>query len=186
MDSVPGIAGRAPRLAAEAPAKRRFDRKTAFPLREHYFVTICTHHREKILGALADQRIQLSVAGAVALAAWLKLPQQFPSVVLRECMVLPNQLLGIVTFVPAPLEIAVSAKGTRFTHDGCVARPTLAAIIRAFQSSSTGEINWALRRAERVVWQRSHYEHTIRSGKELNRIRNLIFRHQSVAEYRNP
>jgi REP element-mobilizing transposase RayT len=86
-----------------------------------YFVTICTHERKPILGSVIDGRVIPTAAGEAVVAAWLGLPDRFPSVVLHEFAVMPNHLHGILT-ITQPIRWkragAASSAPTETTGEG--------------------------------------------------------------------
>ena len=64
-----------------------------------YFVTICTHRREPLLGEVVDGEVCLSVYGRIAEACWRFLPRHFPHVRLDAFVVMPNHIHGIIWIV---------------------------------------------------------------------------------------
>jgi REP element-mobilizing transposase RayT len=160
----------------ETPKNRRSIRLKGFDysLPGAYFLTICTHRRERILASVVDRKIQLSPAGAVVRSAWLELPRRFPTVMLQDFVVMPNHLHAIVAFAHlqhATKKGAASSAPTTETPSP----PYLGKIIRAFKSLSAIEVNRILGRKNRAVWQRNYYEHIIRTAREYDEIRKYIY-----------
>jgi hypothetical protein len=54
------------------------------------------------------------------------------------------------------------------------APPSLGKIMRAFKSISAIDVNKALAREGHQVWQRNYFEHIIRGGDDLDRVRRYI------------
>jgi putative transposase len=160
----------------ETPRHRRSIRLKGYDYSQAgaYFVTICTHDRAKILGSIVDGEMRLNSAGAAAHAAWLNLPRRFPSVRLREFVVMPNHLHGIVILTKPYRVAAGGAASSAPTTDPGVDHPSLGKIIRAFKSRSAIEINRLWGRRNQAVWQRNYYEHIIRPGKAFDQIRIYI------------
>lgn len=50
----------------------------------------------------------------------------------------------------------------------------IGAIVRGFKSATTKQINQLWKTSGESVWQRNYYEHIIRNGDELNKIREYI------------
>jgi putative transposase len=67
-----------------------------------YFITICTHHREQIFGAIADGAMQLNEFGQIVANHWQWLAIQYPYVELDEWVVMPNHLHGILVLTDTP------------------------------------------------------------------------------------
>mgnify|MGYP002814623350 FL=1 len=61
-----------------------------------YYVTICTHNRECVLGEIKDGEMRLSNAGEIAETCWLEIPRHFPNVVLDEFVIMPDHMHGIL------------------------------------------------------------------------------------------
>ena len=131
-----------------------------------YFVTIVTHQRRCFFGEVAGGDVQLSEAGRIVNEMWQRLSERFDNVSADSFVVMPNHVHGIVT-VGAQL-IAPDGAG-----DGAMNRaPTLGQIIRAVKAASTYRIRQST--GLEALWQRNYYEHVIRDGKSLDRIRRYI------------
>jgi hypothetical protein len=61
-----------------------------------YFVTICTQGREHYFGEIETGRMILSEIGKMAQQYWLEIPNHFTFVELREFVVMPNHVHGII------------------------------------------------------------------------------------------
>jgi len=61
-----------------------------------YYVTICTHNRECVLGEIKDGEMRLSNAGEIAERCWYEIPQHFENVGLGEFVTMPNHLHVII------------------------------------------------------------------------------------------
>jgi REP element-mobilizing transposase RayT len=61
-----------------------------------YFITICTHQRECLLGEVLNGEMQLNQLGQLASAHWQRLPHHFPTVELDAFVVMPNHVHGIL------------------------------------------------------------------------------------------
>lgn len=141
-----------------------------------YFVTICVQDRIALFGAIRSGAVRLSRAGSMVASAWAEMPQRLPTVSLDDFIVMPDHLHGIVLLSsPAP---------------GDTARPRLGDVIGAFKSITTGAYcrgvaheGWA--RFERRLWQRNYYDHVIRGGESLNRIREYIRTNPARRDRRN-
>jgi len=61
-----------------------------------YFVTLCTHRRECILGDIVDGNIQLNQFGEIVKEEWLRTGQIRPEITMDEFQVMPNHIHGII------------------------------------------------------------------------------------------
>ena len=144
-----------------------------------YFVTVCTHNRECLLGEVVDGKMRLSAYGEIAKDEWLKTASVRPNVVLDAFVVMPNHLHGIIIIfaknVGATRRVALP-EGQR---NVLVRRPTgpqsasIGAIVGQFKSIVTKRINERRGTPGLPVWQRNYHEHILRDG-ELDRIREYI------------
>jgi len=129
-----------------------------------YFVTVCMHERQCLLGEIAGDKVEMNNAGRSVWTAWKNIPQHYPGVGVDEFVVMPNHVHGILILgdraglKPAP---------TKKSHG-------LSEIVRAFKTFSAREINKSRGMTSAPVWQRSYYERVIRDKGELNRIRRYI------------
>jgi putative transposase len=74
-----------------------------------YFVTICTQHRECLLGEIVNGEMQLNRWGEIAAQTWKWLAEQYWYVALDEWVVMPNHLHGIIIIVDNLDSTAVGA-----------------------------------------------------------------------------
>lgn len=131
-----------------------------------YFVTLCTHQRECLLGTVEDSQPRLSETGRMVQAAWNGLPGRFASGGLDAAVVMPNHLHGILVV-------------TKRRRAGTSPAPTLETVVGTFKSLTTREyLAWA-RQENRTfqtgkLWHRNYFEHIIRDEDEMNRIREYI------------
>jgi len=160
-----------------------------------YFVTLCTHRRECILGDIADGNVQLNQFGEIVKEEWLRTEQIRPEITMDEFMVMPNHMHGIIMIrndihnksvgahggapqdrahINVPWDRAY--RGVR-AHGGAPLRrepKTLGSIIAGFKSVVTHRINLLRKTPLTPIWQRNYYEHVIRDEENLNRIRQYI------------
>jgi len=61
-----------------------------------YFITILTDAQISFFGKIVNCRMHLSSVGRIVLFNWLKLPEQFTSVVLDDFIIMPDHLHGLV------------------------------------------------------------------------------------------
>ena len=61
-----------------------------------YFVTICTHKRRDLFGAVTCAEVLLSEAGRIAARGWVRIPSWFAEITLDAWIVMPDHLHGII------------------------------------------------------------------------------------------
>jgi len=141
-----------------------------------YFVTICSAGKRPVFGSISGESIVLSPAGEIVRSEWMALPERFSRLVLDEFVIMPNHLHGVLAFAghaggasPSP-----TTGNTTTKPGGTSPSPTLFDVIGAFKSISTIKVNGLLRRRGVPLWQRSYYEHIVRTGEDLRNIQRYI------------
>jgi len=135
----------------------------------YYFVTICTHKRENILGEINNGILSLTTLGKLAEYTWYDLPNHNSHIGLDEFVVMPNHIHGIIIIQNNDIVGAGSEPTPTITI-----RHGLPEIIRQFKTFSAHRINKKRQMKGYPVWQRNYYEHIIRGDKELYQIRKYI------------
>jgi REP element-mobilizing transposase RayT len=141
-----------------------------------YFVTICSAGKRPIFGSIRDGKTALSPIGEIVRSEWVALTERFTGLVLDQFVVMPNHLHGVLAFVshvggasPAPTTANTTGK-----PGGASPSPTLFEVIGAFKSISTIKVNKFMRRRGVPLWQRSYYEHIVRTGEDVRKIQRYI------------
>jgi putative transposase len=132
-----------------------------------YFVTICTHHREPILGAIDAGYMIPNDAGEFAQQTWHALPRRFPNLKTDAFILMPNHVHAIL-FVETPQLSPGAASGAPTT------RTSLASVVRAFKSESARGVNRIRMTPNSPVCQRNYFEHIIRTSQSLEDLRRYI------------
>lgn len=143
-----------------------------------YFVTICTEGRICLFGEIVAAEMQLSEIGQIATACWDQLPQHYPRLELDAWVVMPNHVHGIIVLDSgdsglfdkdgSPLSVGEGLRPSPATH------LSLPEVVRAFKSFSARRINEWRGTTGTKVWQRSYYDHIIRSDASLWKFRQYI------------
>jgi REP element-mobilizing transposase RayT len=191
---------------AQSSARRRSIR-----LKDHdytkagaYFVTLCTHERACLFGAVAGGEMRLNEYGRKAADCWLWLAERYPYVRLDEWVVMPNHLHGIIVIMDdhagggrggsdggrggsrtaptGPRDIPTGPhdgpmgppSGAGDLRIGSAKRKPLGRLIGAFKTVSTKHVNDIRSTPGAKLWQRNYYEHIIRDDPSLHRIREYI------------
>lgn len=139
-----------------------------------YFVTLCVEHRECLLGhivddltccgdlpgsassATCDHRVELTPLGCLVEEEWKALPVKYPGLRLREFVIMPNHLHGILELLPLEEQVPIAKE--RLPQASEEARsPSLGNILAYFKYQTTKRASLASR-----LWQRSFYDVIIR------------------------
>jgi REP element-mobilizing transposase RayT len=133
----------------------------------YYFVTICTKDRKGFLGSVEEGKMNLNAYGAIVSECWCDLPKHYSNCSLDSYVVMPNHVHGIVI---------ISHKDGTIVGNGFKPFPThgLSEIVRGFKTFSSRRINERIRDRDRFSWQKSFYDHIIRSERSLESIREYI------------
>jgi putative transposase len=101
-----------------------------------YFLTLCSHERLEILGAIVDHEMKLSLPGKIAQQELLRLAKRFPHIRLGEFVVMPNHVHAVIFIVDhenhAPTEEAF----------GQPVHGSIPTIVRSYKAS----VNWQVNR----------------------------------------
>jgi len=152
-----------------------------------YFVTIVVQGCACLFGEVADGIMRANNAGRMVNREWLALPARFTGVRLDAFVVMPNHCHGIIrigasvgaTLVVAPDPDGVAPDSRAGTSPAPTARRTLGDIVGAFKSITTHAYIQGVKQCGWTpfpgrLWQRNYFDHTIRDGASLGRIREYI------------
>jgi REP element-mobilizing transposase RayT len=146
-----------------------------------YFITICTHNRANLFGAVVDGEMRLNEAGRIAEQCWRDIPAHFPHVALDAFVIIPNHVHGVLWIVDD--DIGIGAKNfsplpLRPSEPTFPPWPprgtsrTIGSVVRGFK---IGVTKWFRQNTSvYAVWQRNYYEHIIRDDRVLDTIRRYI------------
>ncbi len=158
-----------------------------YTARAGYFVTLCTHNRACLLGTISHGDLRETSCGQIAREEWFKTAALRPYLLLRadEFVLMPNHIHGILWIMdrPAatkeqprrPITAANPPRGPKSRSIG--------AILAGFKSATTRRVNEHRPASRLPLWQRNFYEHVIRDGKSLDRIRRYIADNPSRWEF---
>ncbi len=173
-----------------------------------YFVTICTHDRQPLLGEIVDGEMVLNEMGRIVEEEIKRTESIREYIAIDKHVIMPNHV-HIIFFINddrrgtagrAQIGKMINdcrvrdntnenAMGTarcapttveRFQRPVAMSIPT---IVRSFKSAVTKRINVLRHTPGNSVWQRNYYEHVIRNEQELNRIRRYIINNPPQWEY---
>ena len=133
-----------------------------------YFITIVCQDRAHLFGKIKNGEMVLNDAGCIADECWLEITNHFPNVVLREFVVMPNHIHGIVEL---KTEFA-AAVGANYHSPLRSPSKTIGSIVHGYK---IGVTKWIRHNTDaRNVWQRNYYEHVIRNHVECQRLSKYI------------
>jgi REP element-mobilizing transposase RayT len=147
-----------------------------------YFLTLTTHARRRIFGEIIANEMHLSAFGEIVQDEWLHTPIVRPETELDEFVIMPDHFHAILFIRPernGVLRQGVSPYApTRLFSDQVTPfrspSHTVGAVVRGFKGVATKRINELRQTPGLPVWQRNFHDHIIRSGNELDRIREYI------------
>lgn len=140
-----------------------------------YFLTICTHHRERLFGRVVDGEMRLNETGRIASEEWAKTAEIRNDIELDAWIVMPNHFHGIVVITGrGTARRAPTGHTPTMEKFGRPVAGSIPTIVRSFKSAVTKRVNEHRQTPGAILWQRNYWEHIIRNETELNRIREYI------------
>jgi putative transposase len=146
-----------------------------------YSITIVTHGREELFGAVVDYEMVLNKFGQVALSQWERLPRRFRNIELGEFVIMPNHVHRIIMIMDGRgtaeagknivSEVSRCAPTEQFGKPVAGSIPT---IVRSYKSAVSLRVNLMLGTKGLPVWQRNYYEHIIRDNADYLAQSNYI------------
>lgn len=135
----------------------------------------------------------LNEYGDVVKTEWLKTTVIRPEIKLDEYIIMPDHMHGIVWIdwsgciqwgadlsgdglsgVGARGRVPLLQNGTQHQKWQHIQPKSIPSFVLGFKSSVTKQINAIRKTPKFPVWQRNYYEHVVRTGIELDRIRKYI------------
>ncbi len=142
-----------------------------------YFVTICTKDRKNVFGKIEDGLMVLNPPGEIVRQEWLQFANVRHNVKLDEFMVMPNHFHAILFITDQGEGMASHAPTKKAPTKRIFGHPvsgSLSTIIGGFKSGTSKRINQLANFPYELLWQRSFFEHVIRTDASLARIREYI------------
>ncbi|MCX6135269.1 MAG: hypothetical protein NTU47_15805 [Ignavibacteriales bacterium] len=156
-----------------------------------YYVTLCVKDRKPLLGEISQGGIRLSTIGEIVKGCWEEIPGHFPHATLDQFVIMPDHMHGIIVLVDQVGTRPAVSRQKNVLPRRCeqFSRPvsgSLSTIIRSFKSASSKRIH--SEGCSTFAWQSRFYEHIIRDGQDLGRIRMYIMNNVSkwFEENENP
>jgi putative transposase len=150
-----------------------------------YFVTICTHQQDSILGEIRNGIMVLSAIGEIVLEEWENSFLIRSELFCEEYVIMPDHIHAILRIIKLPKvdeinqPILVETHGHASLHpNGAVKqnRPpkSISSFVAGFKSSATSRINKLRNTPGLNVWQPRFHDRVIRNQEEFYRIKKYI------------
>ena len=135
----------------------------------YYFVTLCTKDKINYFGKVTDSEISLNRLGKIAEYNWEQIPKHYQNVQIDTYIIMPNHIHGIIIINEAQI-----INQLKFERSSTIPRyGLLSKIINSYKNIVTKTIKSEFGETQ-FRWQRSFYEHIIRSENSLSSIREYI------------
>jgi len=161
-----------------------------------YFITICIHNREEILGKIINGEMQLSEYGEIVKNEFIQMGQYHQRATVDVWVIMPNHVHCIITLghvdvnggdrggvpvekihefslqSPQPLPIDTENDIKQYRR---LRRKMLIPIITGkFQQQTSKQINILRNTVGQKTWQPNYHDHVIRDEQEYLRIKQYI------------
>lgn len=149
----------------------------------YYFVTICTHNKQNLLGSVvggglcAAPSVRLSAIGKEIEKNLLKLPAIFAGIIIEPYVIMPNHIHFIVVLTGR------NGDQDRCKDPGRRGDLPLHRVVGQFKSYTTKVFNDLNGTKNLILWQRNYYEHVIRNKDEYQKIYEYI--HSNAAKWQD-
>ena len=137
----------------------------------YYYVTICAKDRREIFGRIENDRMILNRQGEIVENTWQQIPKHFTGIDLDQYIIMPNHVHGII-ILDNPVGTRHALSSNKASALSSNKTNNLSIIIGSFKSAVSKYINRL--NNDPFRWQRSFYDHRIRTDKSLQAIREYI------------
>ena len=169
-----------------------------------YFVTICIHERLSLLGAIANNKAALSLAGEMISFWWLNMQKKFePFIKMDTFIVMPDHIHGIIWITddhPDPHPVGADrcvcphqgfSEGRHIGRPLRQTAPSIPRVIQWFKTMTTntyihGVKHHSWQPFNKTLWQRNYYDRIIRNESELIATRNYVLDNPRRWQERRP
>ncbi len=130
----------------------------------YYFVTISTWNHCPYFGEINNGQVRLNSLGLIAQRFWIEIPTHYNTIAIDVFTILPDHIHGI---------IVIEEINNVGTAQWAVPTVGLSTIINSYKGAVTKTVHTQMPN-NNFGWQRSFYDHIIRSDEALNQIRQYI------------
>lgn len=146
-----------------------------------YFITICIQNREKLFGEVVEDEMIMNELGKIAEEIWLQIPEKFDFVKLRNHIIMPNHLHGIIEICKTRQQMDKDVdlrkyylnfeKGGFSGHKNPMLNNNLSRVINWFKGRATFEIRKIY---SDFQWQALFWDNIIKNQKMYFKIDHYI------------
>jgi len=145
-----------------------------------YFVTICTSgfastnpethctaERGSIFGKIEDGLMKLTALGEIARRCWVRIPEHFANASMKEFVVMPNHVHGIIALGVGARYIVPFGRDVRTPEQfQKPVKGSIPTIVRTFKAEVTRAARKEIGFRGGPIWQRNYFERVLRDGRE--------------------
>ncbi len=130
-----------------------------------YFITICTHQKRRLFGAIKDAKMRLNDLGKIVNQEILKIESHYENISIDKYIIMPNHIHMIV----------VVSKSERINPFPTITRYDVSNVIGKFKAGVSRIVGNAFMHSDkRTIWQKSFHDHIIRDEKDYKKIWEYI------------
>ncbi len=147
-----------------------------------YFITICTHNKKSLFGKIENGNMVLNKNGLIAEENFKKIDLLYKNISVDTFVVMPNHVHAIIRISNdiSGIEAGIQKEDNK----------NISGIIQSYKSAVTKEIRWpgesnqskynedefpnVLKNTNEKIWQKSFYDHIIRSEEDYINIFEYI------------
>lgn len=123
--------------------------------------------------------------GEMVKEVWKSIPDHFPNVELREYVIMPNHIHGIISITVEATHASPLPRISKGPMPG-----SIGAIIGSIKSAATRSFHKIQNSHENSLWQRNYYKHVIRNERDYQAIYDYILANpmnwEKDEEFSNP
>jgi len=140
-----------------------------------YFLTICAAYRQSIFGRIVNGQVELSPLGEIVRACWVQFPEHFPAATIKDFVVMPNHLHGIVAIgVGARYIVPSDPKAHTPEEFQKPVRGSIPTIVRTFKAAVSRTARKELGMGSERIWQSNYFERVLGDGEEYAKASRYI------------
>ncbi len=140
-----------------------------------YFITMCAAKQKSIFGKIENGRTVLNPLSEIIRACWIGIPQHFAHASIKEFIVMPNHLQGIVTLsVGARYIVPFDREARTPERFQKPVKGSIPTIVRTFKAAVARQARKELGIDGRSIWQRNYFERVLREGQDYADVSRYI------------
>jgi len=139
----------------------------------YYFITICIKNRIHWFGSIQKNNVNYSPLGLFAINTFQNIPKFYLNVSTDKFVIMPNHIHGIIIIKNCVGTEHCSVPTNIINKQKIHTYGLLSKIIKSYKNSITTYARNALH-FNSFQWQRSYYDHIVRSEESLHQIQYYI------------